>query len=86
MRNVTNRVAESYRIISTIERVEGITTVMYGIEGVGKNQKIAISGLSDDKLRIERLVKTLNDGAFELCHFKDAVNDFLYENYGVSVK
>lgn len=86
MRKASYRTVDNYRMVSTIERIDGITTVMYGIEGIGQKERITVSCLSDDKLRIERLIKTLNEGNFELCHLKDAVNDFLYENYGVSVK
>lgn len=75
-----------YKAVTTIERFEGKTIVMYGIEGKSRHEKISIASLSEDRERIERLVHTLNEGGFELCHLKDTVNDFLYETYGISVK
>ena len=75
-----------YKMIATVEELDGKRVLMYGIEGRNKDERISVSSLNDDKERIRPLVEMLNDGGFELCHLKDAVNDFLYETYGICVK
>lgn len=75
-----------YRSVTTIERINDRTVVMYGIEGKNQNEKITIKSLSEDKSRIDNLVRVLNNGGFELCHLNDTVNDFLFETYGISLK
>lgn len=86
MRKMIGRSFGIYRSVTTIERINGSTMVMYGIEGRNRNEKITIKSLSEDKIRIDNLIRVLNEGGFELCHLKDTVNDFLFETYGISVK
>lgn len=73
----------NYRVIRSIENVNGKTVVMYGIEGCCGEERMILSSLSDDRQRIKTLVDRLNEGEFELCLLKDVVRDFLFESYGV---
>jgi hypothetical protein len=86
MRKMIGRSFGVYRSVTTIERINGRTVVMYGIEGKNQNEKITIKSLSEDKSRLDNLVRVLNNGGFELCHLNDTVNDFLFETYGISLK
>ncbi|MBE6798906.1 MAG: hypothetical protein E7525_03925 [Ruminococcaceae bacterium] len=72
-----------YRMIRSVEKVDGRTVVMYGIEGCCGEERMILNSLSDDRRRITALVSKLNKGEFELCLLKDAVRDFLFDSYGI---
>lgn len=73
-----------YRMIRSVNTIGGKTVVMYGIEGIDAEERMVLSALSDNKERIGCLVKSLNEGQFELCLLRDVVRDFLYEFYGIA--
>ena len=72
-----------YRMIRSVNKIDGKTVVMYGIEGVCVDERMILSALSDNSLRISALVDNLNEGQFELCLLRDVVRDFLFDFYGI---
>lgn len=82
--NRTHNKPAQYRMLRSVERINDRTVIMYGIEGCCGSERIFLNSLSEDRKRIRALVDNLNKGEFELCLLKDAVNDFLFNAYGVS--
>lgn len=72
-----------YRMIRSVNKIDGKMVVMYGIEGVCVDERIVLSALSDNRSRISALVDNLNEGQFELCLLIDVVRDFLFDFYGI---
>lgn len=78
-----NSKSAHFRVIETVEQVSSNQVLMYGVEGESQNDKLSVKALSYDKSRVERLVKTMNVCEIELCQFKDIIDDFLYDCYGI---
>ena len=43
-----------YKMIATVEELDGKRVLMYGIEGRNKDERISVSSLTDDKERKRR--------------------------------
>lgn len=81
----SKKITVRYRVIRSVEKLYGETRIMYGVEGRCGEDILTLSALSEDRRRVAAMVKNLNRGEFELCLLRDAVNDFLYQTYGIEV-
>ena len=71
-----------YCAISAEEIVEGQKIVMFGVAANSSGKSITVKSLSEDKERVEALVKAMNDANLEIEQFLEAVDDFMFSNYG----
>lgn len=71
-----------YSVISTIEVINGQKSTMFGVVASNRDKAVTVKGLSEDKERVEALVKTMNDANLEIEQFLDVVDDFMFSNYG----
>ena len=68
-----------YRVIRSVEIIDGKTVEMYGFSGCSKDGTLVLSSLSDDRRRICNLVSKMNKLNLELNAVKNAVGPFLDE-------
>lgn len=68
-----------YRVIRSVEIIDGKTVEMYGFSGYSKDGTLVLSSLSDDRRRICNLVSKMNKLNLELNAVKNAVGSFLDE-------
>lgn len=71
-----------YSVLSTIEVINGQKSTMFGVVASNRDKAVTVKGLSEDKERVEALVKTMNDANLEIEQFLDVVDDFMFSNYG----
>ncbi len=75
-----------YRVIKTREVIDGVSMSFYGIEGFSGDEVVSVEALTDDYKRIKSLVCKMSECELELCHFKNVIDDFLYDCYGNGIK
>lgn len=70
-----------YRVIKTIEIINGLQTAMYGVEGFAGGETVSVTALSPDRKRVMKLVADMNYCGLELHVLRKVVDGFLYECY-----
>ena len=70
-----------YRMVKTMETVNGMRIFMYGIEGFGGGESVSLVSLSADRKRIKDLVKIMNESELKITCLKNNVYDFLSQCY-----
>lgn len=64
-----------YCVIVTKEEIDGVNSVLYGVEGFDGSRKTVIPALSYDRDRIIALVDDLNRVQFDLQKLNELVSD-----------
>ena len=71
-----------YSVISTVEAINGQKITMFGVVANSHDKAVTVKGLSEDRDRVEALVKTMNDADLEIEQFLEVVDDFMFSSYG----
>lgn len=85
MQNITSSHKKTYyRVVKTIEIINGLPTAMYGVEGFAGGETVSVTALSPDRKRVLKLVADMNLCEMELCVLRNVVDGFLYECYDLN--
>ena len=72
--------ASNYYVVETVRDFDGVAVKLYGVACESGDVTLSIPDLSESKERIQRLVDCMNNGRLQVEHFKNVIEDFLFDN------
>lgn len=76
-------VKPKYYLITTTEFCDGKRINVYGIGCDYNGERIEYKSLSSDNQKVAELLNSITSNNLEFCHFKDVIEDYIYQEYSI---